>query len=191
MRLSGILFVILSLTAVVVQPGRFPAVVAAQLTVFPTPTPGPDGRILYIIQPNDTLWRISAITGVSIEDLRALNNLGPDTPIRPGDIMLIGLAGPAEVSPTPGPSSTPAPQEPTATTEPGWGNLCVILYDDQNGDSMRQEEEPSIPRGQINISNRSGSISHTAESPSGGNSRTPRLPKTRVISALPSFPGSF
>jgi murein DD-endopeptidase MepM/ murein hydrolase activator NlpD len=166
----GMLLMLLGLIAVPAFSVSPPAVFAAQLTVFPTPTPGPDGRILYIIQPNDTLWRISAITGVSIEDLRDLNNLGPDDPIKPGDIMLIGLAGPAEISPTPGPSPTAAPQVPTPTSEPGWGNLCVILYNDQNGDSMRQEEEPSIPRGQINVSNRSGSVSLTAETPSGGNS---------------------
>lgn len=146
------------------------AAFAAQLTVFPTPTPGPDGRILYIVQPNDTLWRISAITNVSIDELRDLNNLGEDTPIKPGDILLIGYAGPAETSPTPGPSPTPAPQLPTSTAEPGWGNLCVILYNDLNGDSIRQEEEPSIPRGQINVSSRTGNISLTAETPSGGNS---------------------
>jgi LysM repeat protein len=159
--------------------GPAPAVLAAQLTVFPTPTPGPDGRILYIIQENDTLWRISAITGVSIETLRDLNNLGPDDPIRPGDILLIGLAGPAEISPTQGPIPTAMPQEPTPTSEPGWGNLCVILYNDQNGDSMRQEEEPSIPRGQINVSNRSGSVSLTAETPAGGNSSDAETPEEK------------
>ena len=48
----------------------------AQQTVFPTPTPGPDGRIIYIVQPGDTLWRVSAITGVPLDELRGLNNLG-------------------------------------------------------------------------------------------------------------------
>lgn len=169
---AGLLVSSFSLAAALIRaPSTMPELAfAAQLTVFPTPTPGPDGRILYIVQTNDTLWRISAITNVSIDELRDLNNLGPDDPIRPGDVLLIGYAGPAEVSPTAGPSPTPAPQLPTATSEPGWGNLCVILYNDLNGDSMRQEEEPSIPLGQINVSNRSGSISLTAETPSGGNS---------------------
>ena len=53
----------------------------AQQTVFPTPTPGPDGRIIYIVQPGDTLWRVSAITGVPLDELRGLNNLGADEPI--------------------------------------------------------------------------------------------------------------
>ena len=32
-----------------------------QYTPIATPTPGPDGRIIYIGQEGDTLWRISAI----------------------------------------------------------------------------------------------------------------------------------
>jgi hypothetical protein len=44
----------------------------------------------------------------------------------------------------------------------------VLLYNDLNGDSMRQETEPSIPGGEISVSNRSGSVSLTAQTPSGG-----------------------
>ena len=40
---------------------------ALQLTPFPTPTPGTDGRIIYQVQDNDTLWRISAVSGVSLD----------------------------------------------------------------------------------------------------------------------------
>src|SRR4030065_1292138 len=74
----------------------------AQLTVFPTPTPGPDGKIIYIVQPMDTLWRISAITGVKIETIRELNNLGVNDTIMPGDRLLLGYAGPSGGAPTAG-----------------------------------------------------------------------------------------
>ena len=43
-----------------------------QLTDFPTPTPGQDGRILYIVQDFDTLWRISAVSGVTLDELRQI-----------------------------------------------------------------------------------------------------------------------
>lgn len=135
----------------------------AQLTPFPTPTPGADGRILYIVQPLDTLWRISAITGVPLESLRALNNLGLDDPISPGDVLLIGLAGPAVVTATPGPSPTPLPAEPTPTQPLGAGNLCVLLFNDLNGDALRQDTEPVIGEGAINVSNISGSVNQTSE----------------------------
>ena len=140
----------------------------AQLTVFPTPTPGPDGKIIYVVQPNDTLWRISAITGVPIETIRELNNLGVNDTIIPGDRLLLGYAGPSSGAPTAGPAPTQAALTPSPTSLPGWGILCVLLYNDINGDSMRQETEPSIPGGEISVSNRLGTVSLTAETPSGG-----------------------
>jgi hypothetical protein len=112
---------------------------APQLTPFPTPTPGPDGRIVYVVQPGDTLWRVSAITGVSLDELRTLNNLGTDEVIVEGQQLLLGLAGPAEATAAPaGPSPTPQPTGPTPTPLPGSGTLCVMVYNDLNGDSMRQ-----------------------------------------------------
>jgi hypothetical protein len=140
----------------------------AQLTVFPTPTPGPDGKIIYIVQPNDTLWRISAITGVKIETIRDLNNLGTNDTIMPGDRLLIGYAGPAAGGVTQGPAPTQARVTPSSTAPPGWGILCVLLYNDLNGDSMRQETEPSIPEGEISVSNRLGTVSLTAQTLPGG-----------------------
>ncbi|OGO61216.1 MAG: hypothetical protein A2029_06225 [Chloroflexi bacterium RBG_19FT_COMBO_47_9] len=140
----------------------------AQLTVFPTPTPGPDGKIIYIVQQSDTLWRISAITNVSIDTIRELNNLGVNDTIIPGDRLLLGYAGPSSGAPTAGPLPTQAAVTPSPTAPPGWGILCVLLYNDINGDSMRQEIEASIPGGEISVSNRLGTISLTAETPSGG-----------------------
>jgi len=140
----------------------------AQLTVFPTPTPGPDGKIIYVVQANDTLWRISAITGVKIETIRDLNNLGANDMIMPGDRLLIGYAGPAAGASTQGPAPTRAIVTPSSTAPPGWGILCVLLYNDLNGDSMRQETEPSIPGGEISVSNRLGTVSLTAQTLSGG-----------------------
>jgi murein DD-endopeptidase MepM/ murein hydrolase activator NlpD len=148
------------------------AAIQAQLTVFPTPTPGPDGKIIYIVQPNDTLWRISAITGVKIDNIRELNNLGVNDTIKPGDKLLIGFAGPSGNVPTSGPLPTQARVTPSPIALPGWGTLCVLLYNDLNGDSMRQETEPSIPNGEISVSNRLGTVSLTAQTPSGGNDTT-------------------
>lgn len=144
----------------------------AQWTVFPTPTPGPDGRIIYIVQKDETLWRISAITGVPIDTLRELNNMGPDEFPVEGQQLLIGFAGPVGGSVTQGPNPTQVIGTPTSTAAPGWGILCVLLYNDQNGDSMRQETEPSIPGGEISVSNRLGTVSLTAQTPSGGTDTT-------------------
>ncbi len=148
----------------------------AQLTVFPTPTPGPDGKILYIVQPQDTCWRISAITGVKLETIRELNNLDVNCTIMPGDKLLIGYAGPSGATAIPGSIPTQAIVTPSPTSPPGWGILCVLLYNDLNGDSMRQEDEPSIPGGEISVSNRLGDVSLTAETPSGGVATTIQNP---------------
>jgi len=133
---------------------------ALQLTPFPTPTPGPDGRIIYVIQPGDTLLRISLIAGVSVDELRGLNNLIGDT-IVVGQELLLGLGGPSQVSPTPGPSPTPTALLPTPSPEAGFGSLCILLFEDRNGDSIRQDAEISIPNGAVSINNRSGSVSLT------------------------------
>jgi murein DD-endopeptidase MepM/ murein hydrolase activator NlpD len=140
----------------------------AQLTVFPTPTPGPDGRIVYIVQLGDTLWRISAITGVPIETIRELNGLGTDETITPGDELVIGFAGPVEATATAGPTATRGPQLPTATASPGWGILCILLYNDENGDSIRQETEVSIAGGAVSVGNRLGTVSLSGETLGGG-----------------------
>jgi hypothetical protein len=150
---------VLSLLALPVQ-----AAPLAQLTPFPTPTAGPDGRIIYIVQPGDTLLRISLISGIPLDQLRGLNNLTGDN-ILQGQELLLGLGGPSQPTPTPGPSPTPTPPLPTPSPKPGAGRLCVILYEDINGDSIRQEDEPSIPGGALSVSGRS--TSQTVETGGG------------------------
>lgn len=139
----------------------------AQFTPFPTPTPGTDGRIIYIVQANDSWWRIAAIYAIDLNDLLRLNDATSETILLEGEEVLLGFGGPAEVTPTFGPSPTPEPRLPTPTPMPGSGTLCVILFNDANGDSLRQEEEPSIPDGAISISDRSGEVSITETTISG------------------------
>ena len=71
--------------------------------VYQTPTPLPDGRILYIVQPWDTCVRVWLLTGVSIDQIRILNNLDLNCVIAPGQKLLIALAGPSEATATAGP----------------------------------------------------------------------------------------
>jgi len=140
---------------------------AAQYTAFPTPTPGPDGRIVYIAQENDSAWRIAAIFGIDLAVLRTLNKWGENPVIQPGNEVILGFAGPAATTPTLGPSPTTAALFPTETLPPGFGNLCVILYNDLNGDSERQELEPSIPGGALSVNNRAGNVSKAEDTVEG------------------------
>jgi LysM domain len=144
-----------------------PALAAPQRQVpIYTPTPLPDGRIIYTVKQGDSLLSISLISGVPVDELRKLNNLAGDT-IYVGQQLLLGLAGPPQVTFTPGPSPTPTALLPTPTVPPGTGSLCVLLFNDQNGDSVRQESEPTIPDGAVSISNRTGSVSLTGKTVPG------------------------
>ncbi len=174
MKKNPLLLILAAALLLLLTPGFFlintsaQAAPPPQLTTFVTPTPGSDGRIVYIVQDGDTLWRIAAIAGMSVADLRDLNNLDPEDVVIPGQQLFLGLGGPTSDQPTPGPVLTATPAEPTSTPVPGIGTLCVLLYDDLNGDSMRQEEEPGLPGGAINISNRDGSVSITEDTPDSG-----------------------
>lgn len=130
-----------------------------QIPIY-TPTPGPDGRIVWVVKANDTLLSISIISGLSVEEIKALNNLTSDT-IFEGQQIVLGLGGPEEATSTPGPTPTATQPLPTPTPKPGFGNICIILFNDLNGDSIRQEEEASIPDGAISISEKSGEVSET------------------------------
>jgi len=146
------------------SPGYYPlqsALAAPELQIpIYTPTPGPDGRIIWVVKANDTLLSISIISGIPVEEIMAANNLADDT-IFEGQQIVLGLGGPEEVTPTPGPTPTPTPLLPTPTPRPGFGNICIILFNDFNGDSIRQENEPSIPDGAISLGNKIGSVSET------------------------------
>lgn len=130
-----------------------------QYTPIATPTPGPDGRIIYIVQAGDTLWRISAITGVSLDELRRLNDLAAEDVIQVGDRLLLGLGGPSNLPPTEGPPPTPTSDVPTATPSIGTGVLCVSVFLDTNGDALRQDDELDLEGSAISISNRSATVS--------------------------------
>jgi subtilisin family serine protease len=133
-----------------------------QLTPFPTPTPGTDGRILYIVQSGDTLWRIAGVADVSLDQLRSLNNLEPDQVIFEGQVLLLGLGGPSD-QPTSAPISTAVSAEPTPTEvgifEQDTVTVCVLLYNDINGDAFRQEEEVAIEGGEVSVTERTGLFS--------------------------------
>ena len=132
-----------------------------QATPFPTSTPLQDGRILYVVQPGDSQWLISAKFGIPIEQIQLLNNLTADEILIEGQVILLGLA--EQEAPT----ATPEPQAdvtPVGTPEEeGSGTICVLLYDDVNGDALRQESEFGIAGGAVSISERSGLASASAD----------------------------
>lgn len=131
-----------------------------QSTPFPTPTAGQDGRILYTVQAGDSAWLISAKFNIDINQLRILNNWAPDEVLVEGQIVLLGLASREE--PTPQETAQPEVTAEITPESPGSGTLCVLLFEDVNGDALRQETEFGIATGAVSVSERTGLASQTA-----------------------------
>ena len=130
-----------------------------QLSQFATPTPGPDGRIIYIVQPGDTCISISLKTGVPLEILLGQNPEMSCDPLLAGFQIFLGVGGPSSFTPTPGPSPIPslAPASPTPFS--GTTEVCILLFDDLNGDSLRQETEFGLAGGQVSVTDVNGAYS--------------------------------
>jgi len=142
---------------------------APQLPQYATPTPGPDGRIIYIAKEGDNCTSIALKNAITVEQLRLLNrDINADcTNIIPGQQLLLGLAGPAAGAVTRGPSPTPLPPTITPTPFTGTTEVCVLVFDDQNGDALRQESEPAIPGGAISLTDTQGKYSKTQDTAAG------------------------
>jgi murein DD-endopeptidase MepM/ murein hydrolase activator NlpD len=130
-----------------------------------SPTPGPDGRILYIVQPGDNCLRIAALNGISEQTLRQLNAKIDEncSNLQPGEQLLIGLAGAAAGTPTAGPSPTPLPPTASPTPFTGTTEICILLFDDINGDALRQETEPAVAGGAVSVTEIHGEYSSSNE----------------------------
>ncbi len=97
-------------------------------TPTPTPvpvipsTPRPDGAVIHIVQPGQTLMMIALSYGVPLERILELNGLTEDSVIYPGDEIII--VPPLTVSPTLPPATatraaTPSGTPPAEETAPG------------------------------------------------------------------------
>jgi LysM repeat protein len=138
---------------------------AIQPTAYQTATPLADGRIIYVVQEGDTLWRISAITGVPIDELERLNNIRRDDPLQVGTTLVLRVVTPTFAEPTLAfqPSATPSPLPVT-----GKGTICVFFFHDVNGDGTQQQDtEALVAGGQVSVALIDGTEvgNHTLDDP--------------------------
>ncbi|MBI3764162.1 MAG: LysM peptidoglycan-binding domain-containing protein [Chloroflexi bacterium] len=146
-------------------------------TKFPTPTPGADGKIVYTVQTCDTMWDVAAIAGLTVEQLKALNGLTSNF-VYVGQRLVLGTGAAAvEPSATPAPAveqptatSASAVEQPTNTAQPAassnptsvvgggtpvaaatTGEVCVMLYEDANGDGTRGSGEGLLAGGKFKL----------------------------------------
>jgi hypothetical protein len=126
---------------------------------FVTSTPGPDGRILYTVVAGDNCSLVALKHGITVDQLRQFNTrLDPNCTIAIGQQLVVGLA---QNAPTAGPAPTEPSPTVTATPVSGTTEVCVLLFNDMNGDALREENELGIDGGAVSLTNLNGSYSQT------------------------------
>ena len=158
-------FIFLSLMALLAFSLWLPASAAPKFQQVVTPTAGPDGRIIYIAQPGDNCIRIAALNGLTVEEFRQFNSQKIDencSNIIVGEEYLIGIVS-TEGTPTAGPSPTPAPPTITPTPFTGTTEICVLLFDDVNGNALREDTEPAVAGGAVSVTENNGEYSAALE----------------------------
>jgi uncharacterized protein YkwD len=78
-------------------------------------TPNPDGSIVHVVQPGQTLWTIAASYKIALSDLLQLNGFTSNTFIYPGNKILIKPAGAAAAINATAGTSTGTPGAPDST----------------------------------------------------------------------------
>ncbi len=126
---------------------------------FVTATPGPDGRILYTVASGDTCGQVALLHGITVQQLRQLNtHLDPNCTLSVGQQLVVGVVSSA---PTVGPAPTLPPPTITPTPVSGITEVCVLLFNDLNGDALRETNELGIEGGAVSLTNLNGSYSQT------------------------------
>ncbi|HET6823195.1 MAG TPA: LysM peptidoglycan-binding domain-containing protein [Anaerolineales bacterium] len=133
---------------------------AAPDAQFVTATPGPDGRILYVVVEGDSCLQVALLHGITVQQIRQFNTrLDENCTLTVGQQLVVGLAQPE--APTAGPAPTLPSPTVTATPVSGTTEVCVLLFNDLNGDAVRQETELGIEGGAVSLTNLNGSYSET------------------------------
>jgi murein DD-endopeptidase MepM/ murein hydrolase activator NlpD len=137
------------------------AFAAPNLQGFITATPGPDGRIMYIVAEGDNCSSVALNHGITVTVLRQYNTrLDENCVLNVGQQIVVGLV-PPDSAPTAGAPPTATPPSVTATPFTGTTEVCILLFDDLNGDALRQETEFGIDGGAVSLTNLNGSYSQT------------------------------
>jgi len=105
-------------TATTAAGGQPTATLRVLATKFPTATPNAEGKIIYIVQPGDTIIDICGVIGrgtdiTCIDDILKLNGLSNPRGIFVGQQLIIGTT-----NPPPQPTATTAPTEAAPTADP-------------------------------------------------------------------------
>ncbi len=128
---------------------------------LPTSTPRPDGAIVHIVQPGDTLFGIALKYGVDMEQIRRLNagSIGPDNLIVVGQELVIA-APPAQPTAVPTEALVVEATATPAAVSAAGPSICVLAFHDRNGDTFRNDPatEELLPGVEFAVADASGVI---------------------------------
>lgn len=165
MKTRLIPFICLSLTALLFLAIAMPlrgASAAPDVQGFVTATPGADGRILYVVVAGDSCLQVALLHSITVDQLRQFNpRLDAACVLTVGQQLVVGLSS----ANAPTADAAPTLPSPTVTATPvsGTTEVCVLLFDDMNGDALRQETELGIAGGAVSLTNLNGSYSQTQD----------------------------
>jgi hypothetical protein len=156
--------VVVSMVLVAVD---FPAAAALlPQAYYQTPTAGADGRILYTVKSGDTCISISLLNSISLDQLRKLNNIqGVDCPVNVGQKLMLGVVQTPTLPAGPVPTSTSV--QPSPTSYNGNASVCILLFEDINGNGMLDNGESPLTGGAVSLTDRAGKVSLTGSTTSG------------------------
>lgn len=157
--------IIFALFALLIAQPLFTAPTLAQGIPIYTPTAEANGNIYYIVKSGDTCQTISLINNISTDQLLSLNHITSVDDcdrLTVGRKLLIGIVPTQAI--TAGPSPTPTSSLPTPMPVKGQGTICVLLFNDTNGNAVAETGENSLANGEISIASQAGDYSKTAPS---------------------------
>jgi LysM repeat protein len=129
----------------------------------PTATPHPDGSVVHVVKPGDSLFGLSLQYNVSMDQIMQLNGLTKDSFIVIGRELMISAPA-ATVTPEPtialtlaptlAPTLTPTPERVAAA--PKTTQLCVRAFDDVDANSVYTASEPLVSGALFTLLNAQG-----------------------------------
>lgn len=98
-------------------PGGGAATLQPTTTAVPVgvSTPNPDGSVIHVVQPGQTLYTIAVVYGVPLEELMTINGFNENTILYVGDEVIIQPGESPTSAPTASPTGTNTPAEASPT----------------------------------------------------------------------------
>ena len=147
----------------IIQPNQF----ASAQAVVTTPTPDSEGRIYYIVQAGDYCATITEKMGIDLTTLKTFNALDENCTIQEGQKLLIAQVDKPTSTAMPAPTLIPEQITPTATPGTGISRICVVLFNDMDGNGRRTDFESYLYGGVAGVNDQIGQISLTGNTVAG------------------------